>query len=119
MKVKIQILVKSSDSGVNLKRADRADITTASKFSYFKELVIPKIRALIDGLSFNTDLKAKFGKPRKVTNAHIQCIIMSILAITQTSFGKIHYIFVKLVTFPSFRHHRQTKGNKWICYTET
>ena len=99
MKVKIQILVKSSDSGVNLKRADRADITTASKFSYFKELVIPKIRALIDGLSFNTDLKAKFGKPRKVTNAHIQCIIMSLLAITQTSFGKIHYIFVKLVTY--------------------
>ena len=34
---------------------DRADITTASKFSYLKELVISKVRAPTDDLPFNTE----------------------------------------------------------------
>ena len=62
----------------------RVDITTVSKFSYLKELVIPKVRALVDGLPFNTEgcerakaiLKAKFAKPSQVTKGHIQCIII-------------------------------------------
>lgn len=32
-----------------------ADITTVSEFSYLNELVIPKVRALIDGFPFNTE----------------------------------------------------------------
>ena len=52
---------------------DCADITTVSKFSYLKELVIPKVRALINGLPFKTGgqkraktiLKSKFGKSVK------------------------------------------------------
>ena len=76
---------------------DRADITTVRKFSYLKELVIPKIRALVDGLPFNTEVyvrakaisKAKFGKPSEVTNSHIQCI-MSLSLITQNNVIKIH-----------------------------
>ena len=76
---------------------DRADITTVRKFSYLKELVIPKIRALVDGLPFNTEVyvrakaisKAKFGKPSEVTNSHIQCI-MSLSIITQNNVIKIH-----------------------------
>ena len=34
---------------------DRADIATVSKFLFSKELVIPKVRALVDGLPFNTE----------------------------------------------------------------
>ena len=92
---------------------DHTDVTTVSKFSYLKELVVPKVRALTDGLPFNTEgyerartiLKARFGKPSEVANVRIQCIT-SLPAITQTSFGKIHNFYKKLVT--------QTKGNKWL-----
>ena len=46
--------------------------------------MIPKVRALADGLPCNTEgyerakaiLKAKFGKPSQVTKGHIQCIII-------------------------------------------
>ena len=84
---------------------DQADITTVNKFSYLKELVIPKVRALVDGLPFNTEgyerakaiLKTKFGKPSEVTNSHIQCI-MSLPIITQNNVIKIHDFYEKLVT---------------------
>ena len=64
---------------------DRADITTVSKFSNLQELVILKEIALAGGLPFNTkgyekakaSLKAKFGKPSKVINTYIQCIMSS------------------------------------------
>ena len=67
--------------------------------------MIPKVRALVDGLPFNTEgyerakaiLKAKFGKPSEVTNAHIQCI-MSLPIITQNNVIKIHDFYEKLVT---------------------
>ena len=92
---------------------DHTDVITVSKFSYLKELVVPKVRALTDGLPFNTEwyerartiLKARFGKPSEVANLRIQCIT-SLPAITQTSFGKIHNFNKKLAT--------QTKGNKWL-----
>ena len=84
-----------------------------SNFSYLKELVIPKIRALIDGLPFNTEgygmsqtiLRAKFGKHSEVANTNIHCI-RSLQAITQTSVGKT------LETgniFLSFRHSGHRK----------
>ena len=83
---------------------DRAGITTVSKFSYLKELVIPKKRALVDGLPFSTEghergkaiLKAKFGKLSEVTNAHIQCI-MSLPIITQNNVIKIHDFYESLI----------------------
>ena len=61
---------------------DRANITTISKFSYLN-LLISKVRALIDGLSSNTEeyeraktiLQAKCAKPSEVANAHIECIL--------------------------------------------
>ena len=84
---------------------DQADITTVSNFSYLKEFVTSKVRALVDGLPFNTEgykrakaiLKAKFGKPTKITNAHIQCI-MSLPIIIQNNIIKIHDFYEKLVT---------------------
>ena len=115
VKVKLPKLIISKFEGTNLDwlrfwsqfemEIDRADITTVSKFSYLKELVIPKVRPLVDGLPFNTEgqerakaiLKAKFGKPSKVTNAHIQCI-MSLPIITPSNVIKIHDFYEKLAT---------------------
>lgn len=55
-----------------------ADIATVIKFSHLKEIVNPKVRALIDGHSFNmegyyrakTILKAKLTKPIEETNTY-------------------------------------------------
>ena len=93
---------------------NRVDITTISKFSYLKELVIPKLSALIDGLPINTEgyeraktiLKANFGKPNQVTNPHIHCIL-SLPTITQNSAGNIHnfYDFYDFLTnYQQFVH---------------
>ena len=70
----------------------RTDETTLSKLSYLRKLVIPKVRALVDGLPFHTEvcerrettLKAIFRKPSEETNVHIQCII-SLQTITEFS----------------------------------
>ena len=50
--------------------------------SYLKEMIIPKVRLLIDGLPRNTEvherakiiLSLKFGKPSELANAHVQNI---------------------------------------------
>ena len=115
MKVKLPKLIISKPEGTNLDwlrfwsqfeaEIDHPDITTVSKFSYLQELLIPKVRSLIDGLPVNTEeyertkaiLKAKLGKPSEVTNARIQCFV-SLPTITQTSVGKIHDFYEKLVT---------------------
>ena len=59
------------------------DLSAVSKFSYLKELLIPRVRLLVDGLSFTAEgysrakgiLESKFGKPSEVANAHILGII--------------------------------------------
>ena len=61
---------------------DKVEISAISKFSYLKEFLVPKLRALIDGLPFTPEgyartksiLLAKFGKPSETAAAHIQCI---------------------------------------------
>ena len=91
-------------------------LITVKKFSYLKELVIPKVRAPIDGPPFNTEgyeraksiLKAKFEKLSELANARIQCI-MSLPTIAKTSIGKIYDFHEKLVT------HSQTLDNAWLC----
>ena len=65
VRVKLPKLIISKLEGTNLDcfkfqsqfetEIDFADLTSASKFSYLKELVIPKVRALIDGLPFNIE----------------------------------------------------------------
>ena len=62
---------------------DKAKLTQVAKFSYLKELLVPSVRAIVDGLPFTTEgyerakhiLKTKYGKPSEVANAHMQCII--------------------------------------------
>ena len=61
---------------------DKAEISAISKFPYLREFLVPKLRALIDGLPFTPEgyaraksiLLAKFGKPSERAAAHIQCI---------------------------------------------
>ena len=52
------------------------------KLTYLKEMVIRKVRLLIEGLPWNVEgyervkniLSSKFGKPSELANAHIQNI---------------------------------------------
>ena len=84
---------------------DRAEIGQVAKFSYLKELLIPKVRLVIDGLPFTTEgyerakqiLKTKYGKPSEVANAHIQNLL-NLPSIYGTSPVKIHDFYEKLVT---------------------
>jgi hypothetical protein len=65
-------------------RLKATDISNVTKFSYLKELLEPKVRALADGLPLTTKgferakniLKTKYGKESKiVNNAYISNIM--------------------------------------------
>ena len=57
---------------------DKSDIGTLAKFSYLKDLLVPRVRATVDGLPFTSEgyvrakniLKTKYGRPSEVANAH-------------------------------------------------
>ena len=61
---------------------DKSDIGQVAKISYLKELLILRVRAVVDQLRFNREeytrtkniFMTKYGKPREVAKAHIQCI---------------------------------------------
>ena len=82
---------------------DKAAITQVAKFSYLKELLIPRIRSVVDGLPYNTEgherakaiLKAKYGRPSEVANAHMQCII-ALPTIQGSQPPRIHEFYEKL-----------------------
>ena len=82
---------------------DKVEIGTISKFSYLKEFLVPKMRALIDGLPFTPEgyarpksiLLAKFGKPSEVAVAHMQCIT-SLHVVSNSNRNKIHEFYEKL-----------------------
>ena len=70
---------------------DKTEIEPACNFSYLKELLIPKVRLLIDGLPFRSEgysrtksvLLGKFGKSNEIAAVHIQgitpgCLIFKI-----------------------------------------
>jgi hypothetical protein len=71
-------------------------IAKISKFSYLKEMVVPKVRLTIDGLPFTTEgyerakaiPRSKYGDESEVVNAHVQNIMM-LPTITNTSSSKI------------------------------
>ena len=62
---------------------DKSKLSPVSKFCYLKEMLIPRVRILIDGLPLNEIgygrakdiLMQKYGKVSEVVNAHIQEII--------------------------------------------
>ena len=59
---------------------DKSDIGQVAKISYLKELLVLRVRAVIDGLPFNREgytrgkniLMTKYGKQMEVANAQIQ-----------------------------------------------
>ena len=83
---------------------DKAEISAISKFPYLREFLVPKLRALIDGLPFTPEgyartksiLLAKFGKPSETDAAHIQCIT-SLPVVSNSNPNKIHKFYEKLI----------------------
>ena len=83
---------------------DKCDLSQVLKFSYLKELVIPKVLLLIDSLPFTSEgytrakniLLTKYGKPSEVANAHVQNI-MSLPQINNANPQKIHDFSEKLL----------------------
>ena len=84
---------------------DKSNLPAVTKFSYLKELVIPKVRASINGLPFTTEgynrarniLHTKFGETSEVSNAHIQSI-MTLPSIPNTNIARIHDFYERLST---------------------
>ena len=56
---------------------DKSGVPQATKFSYLKELVDPKVRLLIDGLPFSTE--GYHGKESEIINAHVNNIALPTL----------------------------------------
>ena len=83
---------------------DKVEISAISKFPYLREFLVPKLRALIDGLPFTPEgyaraksiLLAKFGKPSETAAAHIQCIT-SLPVVSNSNPNKIHKFYEKLI----------------------
>ena len=83
---------------------DKVEISAIGKFSYLKDFLVPKVRALTDGLPFTTEsyaraksiLLAKFGKPSEVTTAHIQCVT-SLPVVCNSNPNKIHEFYEKFI----------------------
>ena len=75
-----------------------------SKFSHLKELLIPRIRLLIDSLPFKFEgyskaksiLFGKFGKLTEIAAAHIQCIT-SLPVIQNSHANRVHDFYEKLM----------------------
>ena len=83
---------------------DKAEIGLVSKFSYLKELLIPRVRLPTDGLPFTFEgysrakpiLLRMFVKSTRIADAHIQCITS--LPVIQNSYpNRLHDFYEKLV----------------------
>ena len=83
---------------------DKSDLPAVTKLSYLRELLIPKVRKLIEGLPYTSEgyerskaiLTSKYGKPSEVANAHIQNI-MALPQINNSNPVKIHEFYEKLL----------------------
>ena len=61
---------------------DQVQISSISKFSYLKELLVPKVRLLTDGLPFTSEgyakvkstLTSRYGKSSEIATSHIHCV---------------------------------------------
>ena len=84
---------------------DKATITQVAKFSYLKELLVPKVRSAVDGLPYNTEgyerakaiVTAKYGNPSEVANAHIQSIT-ALPTVQGSQPARVHDFYEKLAT---------------------
>ena len=106
---------------------DKCDLPQVSKFSYLKELVIPKVLLPIDSLPFTSEdytrakniLFTEYGKPSEVANAHVQNI-MSLPQISNTNHQKIHDFSEKLLSsVQALDTMGENKRDKWVCESYT
>ena len=83
---------------------DKTDVTSEAKFAYLKELVIPKVRAMIEKLPCSSEgyekanefLFQKYGEESEVINAHVTQIL-SLPHISGSSKTKIHEFYEALL----------------------
>ena len=83
---------------------DKAPLSDEAKFSYLKELVLPKVRSLIEKLPVDEEgykrakiiLQQRYGDPAEVVNAHVQQIF-ALPTIHGTSRPKIHEFYDQLL----------------------
>ena len=83
---------------------EKSALPAVSKFSYLKELLIPKAKLLINGLPFNAEgyeraktiLETTYGRPTEVAKAHVQGI-MGLPTINHHNVSKIHEFYEKLL----------------------
>ena len=62
---------------------DKTNVNQVTKFSYLKELLVPRVRLLVDGLPFTSEgyerakniLMSKYGQVSEVVNAYVQKIL--------------------------------------------
>ena len=104
---------------------DEATITQVAKFLYLKELLVPKVRSAVDGLPYNTEgyertkaiLRAKYGKPSEVVNAHIQSII-ALPTVQGSQQARVHNFYKKLATnvqaLEMIRKIKEINGYVWV-----
>ena len=84
---------------------DNTKINQVTKFSYLKELLLPRVRLLIDGLPFTSEgyerakniLRTKYGQMSEVVNAHVQKII-NLPVIHGTNPSKVFEFYETLVS---------------------
>ena len=84
-------------------KIDKAGIDPVSTYPDLKELLIPRVRFLIDGLPFTSEgysraksiLLGKFGKSTEIAAAHIQ-FITSLPVIQNSHPNRIHDFYEKL-----------------------
>ena len=82
---------------------EKSDISSVSKFSFLKELLLLSVRATVDALPLISEgyerakriLKSKYGKLSEVVKAYVQNI-MSLPHIFGTNESKIHDFYTKL-----------------------
>ena len=114
MRAKLPKLTISKFNGTNIDwlrfwnqfhaEIEKSNISQVTKFSYLKELLIPKVRISIDGLPFSPEgyerakniLKTRYGKDSEIVNAHVQQV-MNLPTITGNSPAKIHEFYEKLL----------------------
>ena len=84
---------------------DRVNIDAIAKFSYLKELLLPKVRVHIEGLPFTPEgyerakniLKSTYGRSSEVVNAYVQNLT-SLPVIKGANPSKVHDFHAKLLT---------------------
>jgi hypothetical protein len=81
-----------------------ADIPPVTKFSYLKELVVPRVRSAIQGLPFTTEgyerarniLQTRYGKSSEIVNSYVQNI-MSLPNLHGCQPSKVHEFYEALM----------------------